>query len=321
MQRPDVHMIKRAMKSKGKFAPTDEGIKYSLTLPFFHFAYKQHMELEWMKDEYLPGGGTLTVNDPNAKAHIFPNEWMFPEFVLTFQSRGVESRHEITVINGLDECRNEQERSIMIEDNIDTMVYVWTWDFGVEADGEMFISSVFVVEEDGTFRGGPASANGRGYGYEQRDIDLTDPLVLKDEGNRLLLRTLKDSVGGLLTSVQMMHNWLKVCERHPVSVTPTSRPKPSPLDKKRPWRRATGPSILLLDKMPSQATESTGTGSSKRPHRRRGHWRTLSHPKYRHHPQYQQKIWVKPSFIGPLEEVHEGNMYRLIDQGHGMLLH
>jgi hypothetical protein len=68
-------------------------------------------------------------------------------------------------------------------------------------------------------------------------------------------------------------------------------------------------------------TESTSAGSSKRPHRRRGHWRTLSHPKYRHHPQYQQKIWVKPAFIGPLEEVHEGNMYRLIDQGHGMVLH
>jgi hypothetical protein len=314
-------MIKKAMKAKGKYAPTDEGIKYSLTLPFFHFAYKQHMDLEWMRDEYLPGGGMLSVDDPTEKALIFPNEWMFPEFVMTFYSRGVDSRHEITVINGLDECRNEHERSIMTENDVYTMVYVWTWDFSVESTGEMYISSVFLVEEDGSFRGGPASVSGNGYGYEDRDIDLTLPGNMDDPGNLHLQKFLKDSVGGLLTSVQMMHNWLKVCERHPVSVTPTSRLKPSPLDKKRPWRRATGPSILLLDKMPSQATESTSAGSSKRPHRRRGHWRTLSHPKYRHHPQYQQKIWVKPAFIGPLEEVHEGNMYRLIDQGHGMVLH
>jgi len=315
MQRPDVHMIKRAMKVKGKYAPTDEGIKYSLTLPFFHFAYKQHMDLEWMDDEYLPEGDGGSIVNPTGNAHIYPNEWMFPEFVMTFSSRGVDSRHEITVIHGLDECRRQCERDIMIEKGVDTLVYVWTWDFATNGNGEMYVASIFIVNDDGTFHGGPASACTRGYDSPDTDVDLTLESVLRNPGYRHLQQTLRESVAGLLTSVQMMHNWLKVCERHPVSVTPTSRPKPSPLDKKRPWRRATGPSILLLDKMPSQATESTGAGSSKRPHRRRGHWRTLSHPKYRHHPQYQQKIWVKPAFIGPLEEVHQGNLYRLVDQG------
>ena len=323
MQRPDVHMIKKAMKAKGKFAPTDEGIKHSLSLPLFHFAYKQHMDLEWMKDEYLPEENA--AGDPLDHAYITPNEWMFPEFVMTYKSRGVESRHEITVIHGLDECRNEEERRIMIDKEADTLVYVWTWDSGTSSDEnavDMYVASLFVLYDDGTFSGGPAYAHVAWPNKESVDVDFT---ITKESEqsheNWNLCKTLKDSVGGLLASIQMMHNWLKECDKHPVSVTPAARPKPSALDKKRPWRRATGPSILFLDKMPSQESEATGTGSSKRPHRRRGHWRKLNHPKYRHHPQYQQEIWVKSTFIGPLEEVHEGNMYRLIDQDQGMVLH
>ena len=317
MQRPDVHMIKKAMKAKGKFAPKDEGIKHSLTLPLFHFAYMQHMDLEWMDDKYLPEGGSTNLD----QAHINPNEWMFPEFVMTYKSRGVESRHVITVIHGLDECRNHEERGIMINNKSDTIIYVWTWDSGQssdENDVDMYVASLFFLHDDGTFSGGPAYANVAWPHSKALDVDFN---VDTAQEHWHLCKTLKESIGGVLTSVQMMHNWLKECDKHPVSVTPTARPKPSALDKKRPWRRATGPSILFLDKMPSQATESTGTGSSKRPHRRRGHWRTLSHPKYRHHPQYQQKIWVKPTFIGPIEEVHKGNMYRLIDQDQGMVLH
>ncbi len=316
MQRPDIHMIKKAMKAKGKFAPTDEGIKHSLTLPFFHFAYKQHIELEWMRDEYIPEECTENFQ----RARISPNEWMFPEFVMTYKSRGVESRHEITVIHGLDECRNEEERRIMIDTKSDTLIYVWTWDNGTSSDEnavDMYVVSLFVLHDDGTFSGGPAHANVAWPSTKVLDIDfmVTRQSDLSPE-NYNLCKKLQESICGLLTSVQMMHNWLKECDKHPVSVTPTARPKPSTLDKKRPWRRATGPNILFLDKMPSHVSEATGTGSSKRSHRRRGHWRTLSHPKYRHHPQYQEKIWVKPAFIGPVEKVYQGNMYRLIDQEH-----
>jgi hypothetical protein len=316
MQRPDIHMIKKAMKAKGDFAPKEEEIKSSLSLPFFHFAYMQHLDLEWMQDKYLPAGDNKALD----QAHISPNEWMFPEFVMTYKSRGVESRHVITVIHGLDECRSKEERYIMEKEGSDTLVYVWTWDSGTSSDEnavDMYIASLFCLYSDGTFSGGPAFANVAWPGKKSVDINFEED----DEQHYHLCKTLKESIGGMLTSIQMMHNWLKECDKHPVSVTPAARPKPSALDKKRPWRRSTGPSILFLDKMPSQKSEATGTGSSRRPHRRRGHWRTLSHPKYRHHPQYQQKIWVKPAFIGPIEEVHDGNMYRLIDQDHGMTIH
>ena len=315
MQRPDVHMIKKAMKAKGKFAPSDADISNSLKYPFLYFSYAEHMGLPWMDEKYSPA----------ADEGISPTEWMFPEFVMIYKSRGVESRHEITVLHGLDECRNQEERNIMKQHNADTLVYVWTWDFGegthTSQEVNMFVASVFALTKGGSHLGGPCFAHcvWPDKGILSKDIDFTFPDQLKQDNH--LHETLCESIGGLLTSVQMMHNWLKECDKHPVSVTPTSRPKPSSLDKKRPWRRATGPSILLLDKMPSQSSGATGTGSGKRPHRRRGHWRTLSHPKYRHHPQYQQKIWVKPAFIGPSEEIFEGNMYRLIDQEHGMTLH
>ena len=90
------------------------------------------------------------------------------------------------------------------------------------------------------------------------------------------------------------------------------RQKKSSLHKNRPWLTASGPHILFLDRMPTTQKEGTGTHASPKPHRRRGHWKTLNHPRFRHHPQYQQKIYVKPSFVGPRQTTYEGNIYRLV---------
>ena len=45
-------------------------------------------------------------------------------------------------------------------------------------------------------------------------------------------------------------------------------------------------------------TPRTGPKPSPQPHRRRGYWRTMSHPRFRNHPKYGEKIYVKPSFVG-----------------------
>ena len=112
--------------------------------------------------------------------------------------------------------------------------------------------------------------------------------------------------------MNLLMNYLKYGDKHAVEVTPIKRPKISPiLRKKRPWSGATGPRVLLLDRMPATQTQSTGTHASPKPHRRRGHWKTLSHPRFRHHPQYGKKIYVKPSFVGPRQAKYEGNIYRL----------
>lgn len=107
----------------------------------------------------------------------------------------------------------------------------------------------------------------------------------------------------------------KYGERHAVEKT-SAKPKPkvkTQLNSKRPWTTATGPHILFLDRLPTnQPNAETGTGTPKKPHRRRGHWRILQDPRYRHHPQYGKRIYVKPSFIGPQQTEYEGNIYKLI---------
>jgi len=110
--------------------------------------------------------------------------------------------------------------------------------------------------------------------------------------------------------------YMKYGEKHAVEKFPAKEKKKAvgPLAEKRPWLNASGPHILLLDRLPStQKPHQGGTHASPKPHRRRGHWKTLNHPRYRRHPQYQKKIFVKPSFVGPKQVSYEGNIYRLVD--------
>jgi hypothetical protein len=110
--------------------------------------------------------------------------------------------------------------------------------------------------------------------------------------------------------------YLKYGDKHLVEVIPAQphTKRRNELTKKRPWLNATGPHMLLLDRMPAtQKEHQGGTHASPKPHRRRGHWKTLKHPKYRHHPQYQKQIYVKPSFVGPRQVTYEGNIYRVVE--------
>lgn len=116
---------------------------------------------------------------------------------------------------------------------------------------------------------------------------------------------------------QMM-SYLKYGPKHLVEVAPssTAKKRKGGLADKRPWLNATGPKVLLLDRMPSTQTEHQGgTHASPKPHRRRGHWKTLRHPKYRHHPKYQVEngVFIKPSFVGPKQAEYEGNIYKLVE--------
>ena len=118
----------------------------------------------------------------------------------------------------------------------------------------------------------------------------------------------------LFETCHMVWHYAKYGDKHVVEVAPTKTKiqKKSALYKNRPWATANGPHILFLDRMPITQKEGTGTHASPKPHRRRGHWKTLSHPRFRHHPQYQKKIYCKPSFVGPRQTTYEGNIYRLV---------
>ena len=134
-----------------------------------------------------------------------------------------------------------------------------------------------------------------------------------DEDFGRYMRGISQQAGQFYVFAMRLMHYLKFGDKHLVEVTPSKPPKKNPaLHKKRPWAGATGPRVLLLDRMPTTQSEGTGTHASPKPHRRRGHWKTLRHPRFRHHPQYQQKIYCKPSFVGPRQVTYEGNIYRLV---------
>ncbi len=58
-------------------------------------------------------------------------------------------------------------------------------------------------------------------------------------------------------------------------------------------------------------SESTGEGTPKRGHHRRAYWRKLSHPKFKNHPKFGQKIRVKACWVGPVEWADSGKIYTL----------
>ncbi len=126
---------------------------------------------------------------------------------------------------------------------------------------------------------------------------------------------LTQHIQNTLAFERVVCNHAKYGEKHMVEVVP-SKPRPhvkTPLNAKKPWKSATGPHILFLDRMPTTPAEGgVAQGGTKSPHRRRGHWRTLEHPRFRHHPQYGKKIYVKPSFVGPQQTEYQGNIYKLI---------
>jgi len=296
MQRPDTQMVRAACKFK---EIEKKDIEYSLSLPFLYFADEEHLDLPWLQET----SELLKIVKEQSLA-IGPENWMFKEFVMMFKSRGVLSRHEFTYISRED--NHPLSGAFKLDPKIESLVSVWTWDQREEDTGPYsYIHTLWRIYDNGndiqcqhgSFNLDPKYSNFRS--------------MTKDEESEYL-HICAESIGVFIQTVQAMHLWLKESDKHPVEVTPVKKPVLSPLNKDKPWRRATGPRILFLDRMPTTQAENTGTHASPKPHRRRGHWRELSHPRYRHHPQYKQKIWVKPSFIGPEQAVYDGNLYRLI---------
>jgi hypothetical protein len=80
----------------------------------------------------------------------------------------------------------------------------------------------------------------------------------------------------------------------------------------KPWKRTDHPRTLFLQSMPGQTHESSGNSSRHvSGHMRRGHWRTLVNPRFRHHPQYGKRIRVKPTWVGPTNTTYQGARYVL----------
>lgn len=83
--------------------------------------------------------------------------------------------------------------------------------------------------------------------------------------------------------------------------------------KKKPWTRSDLATIIYLNKLPSEHTESKGGHHrSPEPHPRSGTWRRMDNERFRNHPKFGDHIWVKPSWVGKKETTVRSITYKLL---------
>lgn len=331
MHRTDNNLLKNLLKRNryvlGDTSCSPEMLNQAYKLPFISMPMS---EMEKVKEEMRP----LSVQQ-SYPSNSYKYEPVFDECVLHYEHL-VEMRTDVDVGMEYTECwgaifnidnpflkklpdyppvesihKMFEETKVILEtvkfiyhvvryEKTDRFIFIWSGWVGAEEGGQT-MRTLPTMSSEAYWRSKDIDKRLYGAHWQRTEKDL-------DNG-------LQSHVANTLGFLHYVFLYAKYGEKHAVEKVP-SKAKPrriTPLNVKKPWNTATGPHILFLDKLPTkQKEECENTGSTKKPHRRRGHWRTLNHPKYRHHPQFGKKIYVKPSFIGPNESEYEGNTYRLI---------
>lgn len=348
MKRPDADLIRRLVKSG---ALANRGLKFGgsvrdrsqggwslekvFGLPYFYLSYKNMEEFDFTAGDDLPDAddGTLLGNPIKViekkhdgvdvvRSYAAGAEFVYDEFVLSAKSdiqlEHPDSSIETAPVNywGVvkafhDHTNFSDAITLFIEyPKAPKQVLVWEgWAESrqaVEPDGRSIQKIEMVMSPD--YKRNMEI-------WHQRLLDCG--AISGKGGFDQFISGLTNQTAQWYLFICKLMSHIKYGDKHVVEVTPTpdklEKAKRNPVNRKRPWAKSSGPNILLLDRMPTEKTESTGTHASPKPHRRRGHWKTLSHPRFRHHPQYQKKIYVKPSFVGERQVTYEGNIYRLVE--------
>ena len=345
MKRPDSDLIRRLIKANvlddrgfGDYGCPKENwtLDRVLGLPYFYLSYKNMEEFDFDADGDLPDApdGTLLGNP----VRVLESRGNSADLVRSYAS-GAEFVYDEFVLSAKSEIRLELPDASVVETVPVNYWGVITPSHNHRTCGDAIVLFIeypeaprqTLVWEGWTESRQTVEPDGR--------IVETIEMVMTPEYKEAMTRWHQGLLshgaisgeGGFdqfisgLTN-QAAHWYLFICRlmghikygsKHVVEVTPTpdklAKAKRNPANRKRPWNKASGPHVLLLDRMPTEKTESMGTHASPKPHRRRGHWKTLSHPRFRHHPQYQKKIYVKPSFVGERQVTYEGNIYRLVE--------
>jgi len=338
MKRPDSDLIRRLVKAGGLKTDRQSMLHRALQLPYFHFSHKLMDEFDFKTDDYvmelengrdeehrpdnvLNGHAVRVIEqrDDNralVRSYASSAEFVYEEFVLSAKNK-IQLKHhdfyEETFVNywGVVEEGETKDLVIMLIEYPDTG-QILSWDGWAEGgdtiteDGQSVhrINMVMAPEYEETMRR-----------FHQRM--LSQNRISGEGGFDNFMSGITAQAASYYLFVCRLMGHIKYGDKHVVEVTPTpdrlAKAKRNPANRKRPWNKASGPNVLLLDRMPTEKTEPTGTHASPKPHRRRGYWRTLSHPRFRHHPQYQKQIYVKPSFVGDKQVTYEGNIYRLVE--------
>jgi len=328
MKRPDADIIRRALK-RGRLVMGDttklgEVIKLGLDLPLMSFTGKDFKGTEIYG--FAKRGEAYDCNEP-----------VFDEFVIHYeQSMTLEIREKIPYM-ALDQSRRHKKEvdaevwACFLDpihpylrtlenypQTIDEHIQGWKLRPNYE-ERPMIPETLKFLTVILEYKGEPLTYIWQGWTAMSEDKHVCS---MNTEGAEEFWGDQIDGLAqwALNTTLHSFGIWAycKYGDKHMVEVVPT-KPKSkqarrSALNKSRPWNSSTGPHILFLDRMPTtQSGGGTGSGTSPKPHRRRGHWKTLSHPRFRHHPQYGRQIYVKPSFVGPRQVTYEGNIYRLVE--------
>lgn len=316
MKRPDLEML-RVINKRSKFVDLDD----ALNLPFFYLSHKNISDFELATGEDHRESRVLKTYDDGAqrKRHyvdVGGLEWVYDKFVLSARDNVLLDYSYGTMLPGNEKIVKYWGTIEPTED----ADYVY---FAFQYSGEKTFyewEGCFEVSErkddlhqEVTLTSRPRESK-RYEDLMRATVDLYREMGVTKSDYDGYMKGIRAHVTAFYGFACRLMTHLKYSDKHAVEVTPTKLPKVSQaLRRNRPWAGATGPRVLLLDRMPTTQGQGTGTHASPKPHRRRGHWKTLSHPRFRHHPQYEDKIYVKPSFVGPRQVSYEGNIYRLVE--------
>jgi hypothetical protein len=310
MQRPDKDIIRRVLKTKGHRPYTKKIIDTALNLPLISLTNEPFVNspiADWITKLENPRRGS-----PIPGPLVEP---LFDEFVFHYKDIVLfdNSTHNELVESVLWGCFVEPDYTD-VEPKVKTRVIEKGWSVKFLHLAVLYKDRPHIYMWQGLAVAGAEPEFEKNYpGASEKFISVVPTESCKEMwGNAIT--GMNQMAEALCETCQMVWHYAKYGDKHIVEVVPTKAKvqKKSALHKNRPWATASGPHILFLDRMPTTQKEGTGTHASPKPHRRRGHWKTLSHPRFRHHPQYQQKIYVKPSFVGPRQTTYEGNIYRLV---------
>ena len=317
MRRPDIDIVRRVLKKGrhvlGDLTEIEKVIKPSLDLPLIYLADQLFIDTPVGKQlgEALEGDGVFKSEIP---------EPVFDEWVISFKEQvrltdvSRKGREGVSRVATFWACFFNPKNPVLFDLKNYPKNAVQSDDFP-DSEGVKFVT--LIVE----YEGEPLTYVWSGWiSFHQKSEDdlqvRATPTLETEEYWGKTIEGLSQSAANSFDRGLLVWLYAKYGDKHMVEVLPTkpksNAEKRSSLNKTRPWNTSSGPKILFLDRMPTTQSEGTGTHASPKPHRRRGHWKTLRHPRFRHHPQYQQKIYCKPSFVGPRQVNYEGNIYRLV---------
>ena len=324
MKRPDSDLIRRFIKHKAfnSVSMTLEGV---FELPYFYLSYKKMEEFDFTTGDDFPDAtdGTLLGNPVKViekkhngvdvvRSYAHSAEFVYDEFVLSAKTEVQLELHDSSIqtapVNYWGVIKASHDHTNFVDSILLFIEYP-------EAPRQIVIWEGWAKSNDGKIDMvmDPEYEKYMRTWYQS----LVNGAYAVEGGFDKYMSGITNQAAQWYLFICKLMSHIKYGDKHVVEVTPTpdklAKAKRNPVNRKRPWAKSSGPHVLLLDRMPTEKTESTGTHASPKPHKRRGYWKTLRDPRFRHHPQYQKHIFVKPCFVGEKQVTYEGNIYRLLE--------